>query len=688
MDKPPEPTPPSGDSGVTGLSPAPPGEAQRTPLSHILLGRPKDPHEEHLFHRLSLIPFLAWIGLGADGLSSSAYGPEVAFKTLGEHTYLAVPLAALTAVTVVVISACYMRLIEVFPHGGGGYLVAMKLLGQRPGIVAGCALLVDYVLTITVSIAAAGDALFSLEELRDHQGWKLPAEVAAIVTLMFLNLRGVRESVLVLAPIFITFLLTHAALIVSGCVVHAGDLPKEAGRLADQLHSDLAAPGLGWAAMLLLFLRAYSLGGGTYTGIEAVSNGLAVMRAPQVQTGKRTMVYMAASLSFTAAGLILCYLLAGVRPVGGQTMNAVLTADVLGKCFPDGPGLQKLLLFLTLAAEGALLVIAAQAGFIGGPRIMANMAVDSYLPHRFAALSDRFTTSNGIILMSVASLAALAYTGGDVEALVLMYSINVFLTFSLAMLGMMAYWWQARGKDPLWKRRTALFAVGFAFCAVILGITVYEKFLVGGWVTLAVTGALVAICLGVKGYYRRVGRKIAQLQTLLEVPPEENVKVPPFNPELPTAVVLVNFYGGLGIHTILKVIQNFPGYFKGFHFISVGTIDSGNFKGTEEIQALERNTEDQLRKYVELANGLGFPARYSFSIGTEPVDELERLCTEAASQYRTVTFFSGKLLFEREKWYHVLFHNMTAYALQKRLQWAGLMMVILPVRIFGAKGRG
>src|SRR5436190_10930391 len=145
-------------------------------LRYFLIGPPRNLEDRSLFHHLSLIAFLAWVGLGADGLSSSAYGPEEAFKQLHDHSYLAFGLAALMATTVLIISAGYSRIIEAFPHGGGGYVVATKLLGGKTGVVSGSALLVDYVLTITVSIAAAGDALFSLRP--EWKAWKLPSEVA------------------------------------------------------------------------------------------------------------------------------------------------------------------------------------------------------------------------------------------------------------------------------------------------------------------------------------------------------------------------------------------------------------------------------------------------------------------------------------------------------------------------------
>src|SRR3954464_5148934 len=204
----------------------PPTSGQR--LKRLLLGGPKDLQDPHLFRHISLIAFLAWVGLGADGLSSSAYGPEEAFKNLGEHTYLAVFLAAATAFTVLIIAASYSRVIEHFPFGGGGYVVASRLLGPRAGVVSGCALIVDYVLTISISIAAGGDAIFSV--LPDGARWanviiagiplKLQVELAGVLVLVLLNLRGVKESVTVLMPIFLVFLATHALVIAIGIGLH------------------------------------------------------------------------------------------------------------------------------------------------------------------------------------------------------------------------------------------------------------------------------------------------------------------------------------------------------------------------------------------------------------------------------------------------------------------------------------
>src|SRR6478672_4987287 len=172
--------------------PLPPTPWQK--FKRALLGGPKDIQDPHLFHTLSLAAFLAWVGLGADGLSSSAYGPEEAFRNLGQHTYLAVGLAALTGLTVMVISASYSQIIQQFPFGGGGYVVSTKLLGRYAGVASGSALLVDYVLTITISIASGADAIFSFlpAAWSEH---KLMVSLIAIGLMVLMNLRGVKESV-------------------------------------------------------------------------------------------------------------------------------------------------------------------------------------------------------------------------------------------------------------------------------------------------------------------------------------------------------------------------------------------------------------------------------------------------------------------------------------------------------------
>lgn len=674
----PSPTPPSPPSGPrpnasSGLLPVAETPSWFGRMIRLVLGGPRDLRDRALFHSLTLVSVLAWIGLGADALSSSSYGPQEGYRVVRDHPHLALALAVLTAGTVFLISSAYSRLIEVFPNGGG-YGVASRMLGARVGVVSGCALLIDYVLTITVSIAAVGDALFSFLPA-DWLPWKFPGEAALIIGLIVLNLRGVKESIVWLTPIFLAFVVVHVVLIGGGLVLHLNEVGTVATRVADGFNADVA--GIGMLGMLMLLLKAYSLGGGTYTGIEAVSNALPLLREPRVATAKRTMLYLAISLAITAAGLVLCYLLWDIPDVPGKTSNAVL-AEQVGAYLPWSSGF----VISVLVTEALLLVVAAQAGFIGGPRVLANLAVDSWMPHRFAALSERLNTENGIVIMGVLALGGLWVTGGDITMLVVMYAINVFLSFSLTMLGMIRWWLRAKDVTSVKVRRLTLFGTGFVICVTILGVTAWQEFDRGGSTALVVTGLLAALCLLIHAHYQLTIGKLRRLYSELGNQPRSTTPpATPFDPKAHTAVVLVGSYGGLGIHTVLNVFKTFPHVYKNLVFISVGVVDSGAFKGEDTVEALRTRTEEQLVKYVELANGLGVPSVYRMSIGTDAVDEVEKLCLDVAKEFPRSTFFAGKIIFQRERWYHWLLHNNTANAVQKRLHWVGRTMVILPARL-------
>ena len=653
-------------------------------LKELIIGKPKDPLDPRVFHQISLVAFLAWVGLGADGLSSSAYGPEEAYLALGEHFFLALPLAILMATTVFVISASYSHIIELFPTGGGGYLVATKLLGPRVGLTSGCALIVDYMLTITISVASAGDQIFSFLPISLH-GAKLATEFALIFFLIYLNLRGTKESVLFLLPIFLLFVLAHLFAIGVGVIPKAPDIPVLASTTYGKTVGDIQ--GLGLWTTLFIVLHAYSLGGGTYTGIEAVSNGLQVLREPRVETGKRTMLYMAISLAFTASGLLLSYLLNQVAPETGKTLNASLFAKVYESFF--SPDLAYMLMVVTLVTEAAILLVAAQTGFIDGPRVLSNMAVDSWVPHRFSHLSDHLVTQYGVWFMGLASLAFLLYTGGDVRLLVVMYSINVFLTFSLSQLGMCRHWWEVRKNETRWLRKLLVNGLGLSFTGIILVVTVVIKFAEGGWVTLLVTSGFILLCYIVRSHYDQVRGALKSLnETLMNIPFRPDLKnpVPAKDPAAPTAVLIVRDFDGLAIHSLLNIGRLFPNHFKNVVFVSIGLIDSGRFKGLSEIENLRQAKEEDLKSFVEFANCLGWYAEYRYSLAIDLIEELEKICKSVVKDFPKAVFFAGKLVFEQENFLTRLLHNHTPFTLEQRLQFEGLEMMILPIRVFTSVG--
>ncbi len=643
-------------------------------IKHKVIGEPRNVNEPSIFHKLSLIPILAWIGLGADGLSSSSYGPEEAFRTLGQHTYLALLIALATAFTVVIISYAYTRIIEHFPHGGGGYIVATHTISKNAGVISGSALLVDYMLTITVSLVSCGDAIFSFLPLT-FQKYKLIFVGFLIALLVILNLRGVKESVQFLAPIFIVFVATHVLLIGYGLISHIGQIEPLIVETRSNFQTGLAS--VGTIGLLAIFLRAFSMGAGTYTGIEAVSNGMQIMREPRIQTGKRTMVYLATSLAITAGGLLVCYLLFKIKPEQGRTLNAILSAEVFGN-WPFGNWMA----LITILSEGALLAVAAQTGFIDGPRVMSNMAIDSWLPRRFASLSERLAMQNGVLLMGVAAFILLIYTKGSITALVIMYSINVFLTFSLSQFGMVRFFIKNSDKDKDWKKHIVIHVVGLILCLTILVITVYEKFQEGGWVTLLLTLMVISLCYLIRGHYDKIKAVMRKLgDRLSDIPPSGPVNTDPVNPNDMTAILLVSGFSGFGLHTLLSIVRYFPNVYKNFIFVSVAEVDSGSFKGVAEIEALKESVKRDLMKYVKITRQHGFPADFRTDAGTDVVETATDVVESTVKEFPKSTVFTGKLVFRQEHPFQKILHNETSFAIQRRLQWDGIPTVILPIRV-------
>jgi amino acid transporter len=648
-----------------------------------LIGAPKNLLDPRIHHSLALVAFFAWVGLGSDGLSSSSYGPEQAFLNLGGHQHLALYLAVATAATIFLISASYSQIIELFPTGGGGYLVATKLLGTVPGVVSGSALVVDYIFTIAISVASGCEAFFSFLP-HEWAVFSLPAKLIVVLGLIALNLRGVKESVIVLTPIFLAFVATHLCLILFGILTHGSGLHLMIGDTVADTRSAIGELGLWGVAVV--FLRAFSLGGGTFTGIEAVSNSTDILREPRVETGKRTMLLMAISLSFTAGGILLCYLLNHVHSEAGKTLNASLWEQLAGSWQIGGFPFGRVVVWLTLIAEGALLFVAAQTGFVAGPRTLGAMAADQWIPKRFAHLSERLVTQNGVVSMGVAAILVLLYTRGAVEILVVMYSINVFITFTFSQAGMIRHWWNTRHEQEHWRRRITIATIGTVVTFTILIVTSVVKFREGGWVTLVVTGALIAYCFVVRGHYRRVRALLSSLdEVLTNLPLPHPRALPELAPDGPTAIVLVESYAGLGIHTLLSVQRLFPNHFRNFVFCSVGLVDSGRFKGIQDVTKLEDSVREDLEKYVNLAQRMGYYAEYRYTLGTDLIAELEGICLDLIKEFRRPVVFAGQLVFQRENLFTRSLHHETAFAVQRRLQFRGVQVIIMPIRVWGPK---
>ena len=649
-----------------------------TQLRTWLLGAPLDPLNKETRHSIALVAFFAWVGLGADGISSSCYGPEEAFRALGEHTHLGLYLALATAATVFIIALAYNQVIELFPTGGGGYRVATRLIGPYAGVTSGAALVLDYVLTIAISVASGVDALFSLLPLA-FQEHKLAAEIALIVLLIVLNLRGMKEVIKVLLPIFLGFVITHAFLIIYGIGSHAQLLPELIPATLEETRS--LSSQFGWAHVAALMLLAYSQGGGTYTGLEAVSNNVNVLAEPRVRTGKATMFYMALSLAFTAGGIILLYLLWDAKPVEGRTLNAVAFGSIIESLGWD-PWVNKTALWTVLALEGGLLFVAANTGFLGGPAVLSNMAADSWVPHKFRYLSTRLVTENGILVMGLAALGILVWTRGSVSLLVILYSVSVFLTFAVSLYGLCIYWWRHRGEQGHWFGRMVLSAAGFIVCTVILAMLLVEKFAEGGWLTLVIITAIIGICLTIRSHYDWAKAQIRKVDEIFANQAFGSVAdAPKPDPTQPTAVFLVGSSRGGGLHALLWVQRMFPDHFRNFIFVNARTVDSHSYGGSEDMKLMQMEANVALTYFVNFCNSKGWAAKSYLAFGTDPIDEAIKLADQVNEEFPNSIFFASKLVFEQENWLIRLLHNEAALAIQRRLHLQGRQMVILPMKI-------
>jgi len=651
-------------------------------IKKIFVGDAKNPNDARIFHQLSLIAFLAWVGLGADGLSSSSYGPEEAFRALGSHHYLGIFVALATGITIFIISISYSQLIELFPSGGGGYLVASKLLSPSLGMVTGCALLIDYVLTITISIASGADAIFSFLP-REFYPYKIYVAVFAVLLLIVLNMRGVKEAVIPLVPIFLLFIATHVFAIIYSIVTHAMDFGNVVNNTKAELSNSTAE--LGIFGVIFLIMKSYSMGAGTYTGIEAVSNGMNILREPKVKTAHKTMRYMAVSLAFVVVGLMLSYLFYEVNHQPGKTLNAVLFQSMTAN-WDSSIGYSFVL--ITLITEAIILFVAAQTGFLGGPGVLANMAIDRWFPTRFGSLSDRLVTQNGILLMGGAALVAMILTKGSVQFLVVLYSINVFITFSLSQLGMVKHWWISRGKEKKWLRKLMINGTGLILTLFILITVTIIKFGEGGWITILITGSLIGFAFYIKSHYNKTFDMLRRLNTIVDsveasiydIDSDEK-KEPEYNPKAKTAAILVNGFNGLGLHTLLSVIRLFSGVYKNFVFIQVGSIDAGNFKGADEVENLKKHIQSSAERYVKYMKEHGYYAEAFTEIGIDVVEEINKLAPKIMERFHNVVFFGGQIVFPEESRISRWLHNYIVFAVQRKFYHKGIPFVILPIRV-------
>jgi K+ transporter len=321
------------------------------------------------------------------------------------------------------------------------------------------------------------------------------------------------------------------------------------------------------------------------------------------------------------------------------------------------------------------------------------MALDNWVPKRFAILSDRFVNQNGILIMGTIALSLMFLTNGAVSFLVVLYSINVFITFSLSQLGIVKYYWEVRHKVSNFAKKFTVGGVGLILTTFILISVITLKFHEGGWITLLLTGLLVTLALSIKKHYERTENLLKKLDEQIlksdESASEYSAAFLPtksteakYDPDSKTAVLLVNGFNGLGLHTLGSVLKLFGCDFKNFVFVQVGTVDTGSFRDASEIEKLQINTKDELEKYVDLMRRQGYYAESIYSIGTDAAEEVDTvIAPKIQERFPKAVFFGGQIIFSDFSFMSRVLHNYTIFAIQRRLYRREIPFVILPIKV-------
>jgi amino acid transporter len=448
-----------------------------------LLGPPRESsavgHER--MRKLVALPVLS-----SDALSSVAYGPEAMLAVLAvagaSALSLSLPLGAVIALMIIVVGASYRQTIRAYPHGGGSYIVAGDNFGPLAGLTAGAGLMIDYVMTVAVSIAAGTQAVTSaLPSLRSAS---VVLGIAVIAVLLAGNLRGVRQAGAMFAAPTYLFIVAMFLLLGVGLVDAAGR-----GFHAEPPPSIKASEGI----TLLLILRAFASGATSMTGVEAISNAIPAFRPPQWRNARTTLTCMIALLLTLFAGTVLLTHVDGVVPQSHQTVLSQLAHLHLGSGFLYG---------FVQAATAGILLLAANTAFNDFPRLLFFMARDSYAPKAFLHVGDRLAFSNGIVALAVVAGLIFVAFGGRTGSLIPLYAVGVFLAFTLSQAGMVAHWW--RHRDHHWRRSITINAAGAVLSALVLLIAAITKFTDGAWLVVVLLPIIIVTCLRIHRYYAEV----------------------------------------------------------------------------------------------------------------------------------------------------------------------------------------
>ena len=484
-------------TGEAEAPPTPPGRIAYR-VRRMLLGPPLSATAiaTERMRKLVALPVLS-----ADALSSVAYGPAAMLAVLvlagSAGLSYSLPISAAIALLMLAVGASYRQTIRAYPHGGGSYIVASDNLGRLPGLVAAAGLLIDYIMTVAVSVSSGVAAVASA--IPSFAPAIVPAGIGVIALLLAGNLRGIRQAGMLFAAPTYAFIIAIVALIAVG-------LASAAGRSFHPLPPPRLVPVEG--VSVLLVLRAFASGSTAMTGIEAISNAVPAFKPVKWRNARTTLTWMIAMLVTLFAGIVVLVRLDGVIPGAGQTVLSQLAHRSFGTSFLYG---------FTQASTATILLLAANTAYNDFPRVLFLLARSCHAPRLFLRIGDRLAFSNGIIALSVIAAAIYATFSGNTEARIPLYAGGVFLAFTMSQAGMIVHWWRGR-TSAHWRRSLFFNATGGILSGIVFLTAALTKFTEGSWVALLAIGLVILISLRIRRHYDLVGAETALHPHAIEVP--------------------------------------------------------------------------------------------------------------------------------------------------------------------------
>jgi amino acid transporter len=477
-----------------------------------VFGRPLSIHDE-ISERLNVFTGLSIFA--SDNISSSAYATEEIMRVLllagAGALLLTMPITVAIVVVLAIVVVSYRQTIAAYPTGGGSYIVASENLGRLPGLTAAAALLTDYVLTVAVSIAAGVAALTSIvPELFE---WRVALAAGLVVLLAAVNLRGVRESGIVFSVPTYVYLVSMFGLLLFGMARYAtGTMPEYT---APAGWAPTAAEPLG----ILLILRAFSSGSVALTGTEAVSNGVPAFKRPETRNARLVIAMMGTSFALIFLGISFLGGQLGILPDPTEQVTVVsqLTATLVGQGSPYH--------LLVQLATALLLILAANTSFADFPRLSSILARDGFLPRQFQFRGDRLAFSTGIVVLAAVALVLLVAFSGSVSALIPLYTVGVFIAFTLSQSGMVRHWLRLRSEEPRWRRLALVNGIGALTTGVVAIEVGASKFALGAWIVLVLIPVQIAVMLFINRHYRASAAKLAVRPDAVIPPPRRRERI-------------------------------------------------------------------------------------------------------------------------------------------------------------------